>query len=178
MGRRPVEPMTDSAIGVDFRVADYVEPAHGFRMWRTGELDGLAYLTSTTGGVMWPTDNALQAQHVGDSAAWLALNIYHLADKDPVPPVRRCACGIYAYTDAAELIRGEATAMALYQRVIGEVELWGKVWEHERGYRAQFARVRSLWWTGHGMSLPVVQVLADRYNVPVVEDLSFGRRPA
>lgn len=150
------------------RVPDYVDPAVGYRMWNVSQLDDRWYLSSaTTLGVMWPTDGPLRAQHIGDGAKWLALNIYHLAEEDPVVPVRGCACGIYAYNDPDRL--KTAAEGVVFRRVFGEVALYGKVWEHETGYRAELARVRALWYVPGGIGLPAVQTLGARYGVPVVE---------
>jgi hypothetical protein len=50
-------------------------------------------------------------------------------------PKENCSCGIYAARDANHL---EILHYA-QQGICGEVYLWGKVVEHEQGYRAQFA---------------------------------------
>jgi hypothetical protein len=49
-------------------------------------------------------------------------------------PEPGCTCGIHAAVDPARLARsGRATA------VVGRVAMWGRVIEHARGYRAEFA---------------------------------------
>lgn len=55
-------------------------------------------------------------------------------------PQERCHCGIYGMRtleDVKLVIKG----MSLYGHllVLGKVALWGKVIEHEKGYRAEFA---------------------------------------
>lgn len=154
------------------RVPDYIEPTIGYRMWNVSQLDGLWYLSSIAQvGLVWPTDGPLRATHVGDGVKWLALNIFHLSegsgDSPPVAPVKGCACGIYAYAEPERVM--ESVEGAVFRRVVGEVEMWGKVWEHDLGYRAEFARPRALWGLAGGMGLPAVQTLADRYGVPVIE---------
>jgi len=47
-----------------------------------------------------------------------------------------CTCGFYAYKERSQLNR--------FTPLHGAVLLWGKVIEHEFGYRAQFAQVESL----------------------------------
>lgn len=47
-----------------------------------------------------------------------------------------CTCGFYAFKDASRLNR--------YASVHSTVLMWGRVVEHEFGYRAEFARVESL----------------------------------
>ena len=68
-------------------------------------------------------------------------------------PHLTCTCGIYAYKEKPRLlreIRNKMTAPAIYsglRLVYGEINLWGKVIEHEDGYRAQFGSPRRLWCT-------------------------------
>ena len=57
-------------------------------------------------------------------------------------PRGECSCGIYSHKSwASALDQAQYVAGA----VIGEVRLWGRVIEHEHGYRAQFARPTALW---------------------------------
>ncbi|HEX7277899.1 MAG TPA: hypothetical protein VF244_11035 [Acidimicrobiales bacterium] len=60
----------------------------------------------------------------------------------PVPhpaPAHSCTCGIYAYRDGVDIREDRADPY-----VLGEVNLWGRVIEHESGYRAQFAYPKRL----------------------------------
>lgn len=64
-------------------------------------------------------------------------------------PHLTCMCGIYAYKEKPRLLR-EITKnpySGLSRLVYGEINLWGKVIEHEDGYRAQFGYPRRLWCT-------------------------------
>ena len=82
-----------------------------------------------------------------------------------------CTCGIYAHKTREQAV--STARRRLGTVVIGEVELWGRVVEHELGYRAQYARPSALWVpvaTEYGSS--VVQSLSQRdalrdYGVPV-----------
>jgi len=62
---------------------------------------------------------------------------------------RRCRCGIYAFR-SEQRAWGEAPAPSQWHSlwgdytVLGEVALWGKVVEHEHGYRAEHAMVQRL----------------------------------
>ncbi len=47
-----------------------------------------------------------------------------------------CTCGFYAFKDSSRLDK--------FAHVHGTVLMWGKVVEHEFGYRAEFAQVESL----------------------------------
>jgi len=80
-----------------------------------------------------------------------------------------CTCGIYAYKEKPRLLGeirntyGRPLPQALHHRVppvpglrlvYGEINLWGKVIEHEDGYRAQFGYPKRLWCT------PAIEPLA------------------
>jgi hypothetical protein len=80
-----------------------------------------------------------------------------------------CTCGIYAYKEKPRLLGeirntyGRPLASVLRHRVppvpglrlvYGEINLWGKVIEHEDGYRAQFGYPKRLWCT------PAIEPLA------------------
>ena len=75
-------------------------------------------------------------------------------------PHLTCMCGIYAYKEKPRLLReirhnhsGWASIPAV-RLVYGEINLWGKVIEHEDGYRAQFGYPKRLWCT------PAIEPLA------------------
>jgi hypothetical protein len=49
-------------------------------------------------------------------------------------PKRRCTCGLYGFRDGSEVGLGGTRLAA-----VGQVSMWGRVVEHDRGYRAEFA---------------------------------------
>lgn len=63
----------------------------------------------------------------------------------PGPPITWTGdgfgCGVYAMKTREQL---RSSVWGQFADVLGEVELGGRVWEHELGYRAQHARVRRL----------------------------------
>jgi len=77
-------------------------------------------------------------------------------------PHLTCTCGIYAYKEKPRLLReirntyGRPLAPPFsgLRLVYGEINLWGKVIEHEDGYRAQFGYPKRLWCT------PAIEPLA------------------
>jgi len=80
-------------------------------------------------------------------------------------PHLTCTCGIYAYKEKPRLLGdirntyGRALArlappVSGLRLVYGEINLWGKVIEHEDGYRAQFGYPKRLWCT------PAIEPLA------------------
>ena len=69
-------------------------------------------------------------------------------------PHLTCICGIYAYKEKPRLLREIRNIYSGLRLVYGEINLWGKVIEHEDGYRAQFGYPKRLWCT------PAIEPLA------------------
>ena len=69
-------------------------------------------------------------------------------------PHLNCMCGIYAYKEKPRLLREIGKTNSGLRLVYGEINLWGKVIEHEDGYRAQFGYPKRLWCT------PAIEPLA------------------
>jgi len=69
-------------------------------------------------------------------------------------PHLACMCGIYAYKEKPRLLREIRNIYSGLRLVYGEINLWGKVIEHENGYRAQFGYPKRLWCT------PAIEPLA------------------
>jgi hypothetical protein len=89
--------------------------------------------------------------------------LVHRKDHSEQPaPHLTCMCGIYAYKEKPRLLREirkiysglRLVANNRYVPIYGEINLWGKVIEHEDGYRAQFGYPRRLWCT------PAIEPLA------------------
>jgi hypothetical protein len=94
------------------------QPVDGWRTWRwNGRVLKGSFETE------WPTD------HMAADCAVC-----------PDPPGWECPCGIYAMKDPRTL-RDTRTS----SDILGKVELWGTVVEHEDGYRASHARITELW---------------------------------
>lgn len=154
-------------------IPDYCEPLIGYRVWNVfpnGLMAGQSYAEP------WPPYQAMaarcgftkSAEHVHDGC-WVA------------PPVYRCGCGIHALKriDAAELRlieeslsshgRFSAAYIAYYDeytppmgRVWGSVKFWGRVVEHEIGYRAEYAYPSQLYCQDPKLAATV----AELYGVP------------
>jgi hypothetical protein len=89
--------------------------------------------------------------------------LIHPKDHSEQPaPHLTCMCGIYAYKEKPRLLREirniysglRLVANNRYVPIYGEINLWGKVIEHEDGYRAQFGYPKRLWCT------PAIEPLA------------------
>lgn len=75
-------------------------------------------------------------------------------DHSEQAPHLTCMCGIYAYKEKPRLLREIRNIYSGLRLVYGEINLWGKVIEHEDGYRAQFGYPKRLWCT------PAIEPLA------------------
>jgi len=87
-------------------------------------------------------------------------------------PDEGCTCGWHAVRDASTLVRPGGPAA-----VVGQVSLWGKVIEHARGFRAEFAypaRLRLVCWrcvrTGRWPAVPSVVGVRDGATEPACDD--------
>lgn len=69
--------------------------------------------------------------------------------------------GIYAWSDIGSRSR------PLYNEVIGEVELFGKVIEHEKGYRGENVRITKLYVDRHQTDERIIKALEERYQCDV-----------
>jgi len=91
-------------------------------------------------------------------------------------PMQPHACGIHAFKDRADAgafpsmweARRFPQGSFPQQSVVGQVSLWGRVVEHERGYRAEFAYPYALFLSQEQAWLAAP--LAARYKVDVLVD--------
>ncbi len=104
---------------------DYISPIVGYRTWQWDNL-GLKSLN----GERWVPGEPLEARCM-DFPLVCALNA----------PQERCSCGIYAAKNAEHLVE---IGYMRHGEVHGEVYLWGKVWDHHFGYRAQYAYPKTI----------------------------------
>ena len=108
------------------RAPDYAEPLIGWRVWCVLETQDGLRLASVIHDQVWEVDGKTVAHcEAGHSA-----------------PDETCTCGIHAAREPAPVLtylrgRDEPRTVA---RVLGRVALWGRVVEHEEGWRAEFAQ--------------------------------------
>jgi hypothetical protein len=93
---------------------------------------------------------------------WPITQLTALPCTDGPAPAFDCTCGIYSTRDLRDPGAVWRSGPHYANHVIGAVALWGRVVEHEWGYRAQHARPVALL-EGFG-----VQTVADAYGVPVL----------
>jgi hypothetical protein len=128
------------------RVPDAIEPIAAYRMWvytMRGFTPHLHPLCSTGDHEPSPWDGA--------ESAWVTATCSSgSTDPDHVPGLS-CTCGFYAVKALATLVEGPIWNMDLPAedaiekgRIFGRIKLAGKVIEHDRGYRAERARIDKL----------------------------------
>jgi hypothetical protein len=141
---------TDPAGDPD-RIALYAGTYTGWRSWG---VDSKGTLQSATASEIWPAGAALEMRCTP------AAHTIPQAD---------CSCGIYAFKTRQDLEGSEYAQMPVH----GRVALWGRVIEHEHGYRAQRAYPAQLWVAAH-LPIGVVDQLRTKYGVPIVGTFPAG----
>lgn len=173
-------------------IPDVPEPITAYRCWRYhakpfNETLPLWSLNSAP----WSADAIMQAickpmgYQVDEAGKWIDCDTTPADPKDQHYAMihGQYGCGIYGYKTFADFAK-EVAPFSCKQLVAGEVELWGVVWPHERGYRAQFARPSKFYvptvevYGDDALDMEhvnVVRALGERYDVPV-EPMPEGMR--
>jgi hypothetical protein len=106
---------------------DFAEALIGWRVWCVVATRDGPRLASVIKDELWPLGEELVARcHAGE---------HHEA------PDEACTCGIYAAREPVTVwtyLRGRDEPPTI-RRVLGRVALWGRVVEHEHGWRASHA---------------------------------------
>lgn len=109
------------------------EPILGWRAWRLHATPAGPRLVPTTPRPEWPPGEAIRASCTGAHE-----RLYLVFNPDLAPthrsPEPGCTCGVHAVKDPRRLARGAHLA-----GVVGRVAMWGRVIEHTKGWRAEFA---------------------------------------
>ena len=112
-------------------IPDYISPIVGHRVWQW-DAKGLRSLC----GERWKPSQSLAARCRAAAVVGRAEVVHDARDV----PQAICTCGIYAVKTLHHFRSMVYAKCGIY----GEVYLWGKVVEHELGYRAQFAYPKNL----------------------------------
>jgi len=109
------------------------EPILGWRAWRVHRTEAGVRLAPTTPRSDWPTHEAIHATCSGaHTRLYMVFNPELQAQhRSPEP---WCTCGIHAMKEPRRLAHGANRAGA-----IGRIAMWGRVVEHSKGWRAEFA---------------------------------------
>ncbi len=131
------------------------EPILGWRAWRLHRMDAGLRIVPTTPRSAWEPRVAIHATCSGSHTREYMVYNPELA-KFHRSPEPGCTCGVHAIKDPARLARSGRTAA-----VVGRVAMWGRVIEHTKGYRAEFAypsrlRLVCSWclWYGRPPAIP------------------------
>ena len=125
------------------------EPIVGWRQWNFMYPHFLANLGNDT--IYVPREKIEARCEQYSTSGTLVLRKDH---REQQAPHLTCICGIYAYKEKPRLLREIRNIYSGLRLVYGEINLWGKVIEHEDGYRAQFGYPKRLWCT------PAIEPLA------------------
>ena len=105
----------------------------GWRAWRLHRVDHGLRIVPTTPRSAWEPRVAIHATCSGSHTREYMVHNPELV-KFHRSPEPGCTCGVHAIKDPSRLARsGRAAA------VVGRVAMWGRVIEHAKGYRAEFA---------------------------------------
>jgi hypothetical protein len=115
-------------------IPDYISPIIGWRVWQW-DAAGLKSLN----GERWPSGKPLAAGCKAASYSTIVGRAKAAHDANDAPQ-STCTCGVYAAKSLDHLRKIGLDRFG----VLGEVNLWGTVVEHELGWRAQFAYPKSL----------------------------------
>jgi len=160
-----------------------VGPLQGYRCWRVDREGGQPILRSLYHSTAWPAAGPLQASCEAAThrlTAW----VRHVLSRGAVghaAPTWGCECGIYGCSrldDAAAIERGSQLPRGPLGdpcQVVGVVFLWGRVIQHEHGYRAEYARPLKLLagpalWRGREVRL-LIEAVAHRYAIELVSEV-------
>jgi hypothetical protein len=126
-------------------VPDYISPIVGYRVWTLSTM-GLKSLC----GEQWHPAQSLKARCRASAVVGRAEVVHDAHDV----PQANCTCGIYAVKTLDHF------RSAGYERfgICGEVFLWGKVVEHELGYRAQFAYPKNLFLSSDSLPFTLAEI--------------------
>src|ERR1017187_4917180 len=126
-------------------VPDYISPVIAYRAWRCDA----AGLKSVCGELWHPRQPLAARCRVADCKAFVGR-----AHDAHEPPQTNCTCGIYEAKTLPDL---RSAGYGGYG-ICGEVCLWGKVIEHERGWRAQLAYPKNLFLLPNALPFTLAEI--------------------
>ena len=154
-------------------------PIYGYRRWMVE--NGL--LLSINDRLAWPPGVATRA------TCTFTLSPHFYLDEGGIralpsgpPPQKGCSCGYYAWKSVA-IARGDVSTQEP-GFILGKVALWGRVIDHQDGYRAEYAYPVELYWPLPMADFPVpedirlkLETTAKNYGVPLLIGHNlFGER--
>lgn len=144
-------------------------PLNRFRAWRIEECpeSGTLSLSSIHFQTTWPGGGSYltaECREIVKAKALLKRDTHPAPDPDH-------KCGIYAVAEVEQCRQWvQVASFPGKLAAIGEVALWGKIWQCSKGVRAQYALplwIRVLEPCNQHNSREVVEILREIYRVPV-----------
>lgn len=174
---------------LNVEIPDLAEPITGCRAFQIGGDKETPILMSMNNAMWPPNGTGKRPYHEVDymTATCNALESVAAVDHVCPCPVEEAVwhtgmgCGIYAYKTIPDMAWdfplwsmerfNPHSGIGLQVCTIwGDVELWGHVYDHEKGYRAEHGRIKCLYHVkGFGHPLNFIEKIAEFYGVPVVE---------
>lgn len=138
-------------IAVELPETNTEEIVYGYRVWamneHTGRLEAIG-IGRKFSNIGWPTWQEIEQCR---GLAKAECNRYsHLKNKRRPIPDENCSCGYHAtktipdYGDLAHLAANNDD-----NYVLGKIAMWGRIIEHDEGYRAEFAYPQVLYYPFH-----------------------------
>jgi DNA-binding NarL/FixJ family response regulator len=158
------------------RTPDGIEPLVGYRMWQPARRRGRGRLHSLNcSGPRWRFHSC---PWEGAESSWVVASCTLRDRPSHVAPAENCSCGFYAMKTLEGLLWEMLDWMSAEDaKVLGRIELAGKIIEHEHGYRAERARIaelipvqgteRDVMRLATGLGLPTGQPVAPRIFEPI-----------
>ena len=143
-------------------IPDYISPIVGCRVWKW-DAAGLKSLN----GERWPPGKPLAAGCRAASYSTIVGRPKAAHDANDAPQ-STCTCGVYAAKSLDHLRKIGLDRFG----VLGEVNLWGPVIEHELGYRARFAYPKTLF-LPPGMALFSTKEVESRLKTLAAYDIDI-----
>ena len=161
-----------------------VGPLQAYRWWCVVREGGRPVLRSRYYATLWPAHGPLQAACEAAPcrlAAWVRQVLSRSGGRRGAP-IWGCHCGIYGVTrmdhvePIAMLPQPQRGLVVESWPVVGVVSLWGRVIQHEQGYRAEYARPLKLCAAPAQVrdreSHAVIEAVAHRYAIELVSDVT------
>ncbi len=156
-------------------VPDMIEPIVGWRTWNAQGYKNQTLLGSLVWNEIWQPGRVMQAECVRQarSLEGCCCGKYFLSQ---IP--LGCTCGIYAHRTYQQLLAARPNDKEFYRYPLwssaiihGEVNLWGRVIQGKKGYRAQYAYPKKLFVHAYipkdlARCEKLASDLSELYNVP------------
>lgn len=147
------------------RIPDYFEPLVGWRSWKVSHSGVLS--AAASGNVWYPgIPNRAMCNVANNGVNWGQFGCHPVWDA----PYPNCSCGFYCFKDLQgelmQLLEYDSMTYATSSQSLGQVNMWGKIIEHERGHRAQYIYPKALI-VGESVGMEAVEIIRKEYRIEV-----------